>query len=556
MPNEFDDDNYDRLIWDVRIAIKAMPGEVVDLNGKNITDKDLLKVVWVMNKMRNELKDFGKNKLFLHGNNFDEENINDQGMIALAKFLEDDQVFETVNFTWNTISEPAGKALAKALRRNKKLEKLILFQTSINDVVASDMIKALDENNTLKVLNIKENQINVKIFEELLVTLLNNYGLTELNIEGFRFELNPELREKLAQVQYIKRVIMGQNFTIVGIPELARDETEYLERTTFISLEKRYNKNSTEIKFIADHKHLVSFEILLLSRILREYKNLKTLDLSFNKLLGINGEVLSEWLITNSTLEHLNLCSCRLGDVGGSFIAQTLNTNRTLTILDFSGNNLGMQTARDLGKVLAVNNKLRELYLGSNNLEDDSGVEIVRSLRTNTILTRISFSDNKLGERTAKEIAEVLKTNRSLTYLNISNNNLGDSGEDIANAIKENTSLTNLYLISCQLTKESVMALANALDKNKTLTKIDISYNVFDGEIRKAFAKVIYKKSQMNLKFQFVNDLPLPELTAEEKKLIDEEIIRERQTPAVQAAAASATPAKPRVTQEIRETDV
>ena len=80
----------------------------------------------------------------------------------------------------------------------------------------------------------------------------------------------------------------------------------------------------------------------------------------------------------------------------------------------------------------------------------------------------------------ASYIAEALRTTRTLRKLDLWRNPIGDKGlQYIAEALTTNTSLTVLSLDNCRLriTEESGPALTEMLQRNKTLRKLNLSFN-------------------------------------------------------------------------------
>ena len=80
----------------------------------------------------------------------------------------------------------------------------------------------------------------------------------------------------------------------------------------------------------------------------------------------------------------------------------------------------------------------------------------------------------------ASYIAEALRTTRALRKLSLLGNPIGDKGlQYIAEALTTNTTLTELSLYSCglKITEEGGPALTEMLQKNKTLSELNLSHN-------------------------------------------------------------------------------
>ena len=86
---------------------------------------------------------------------------------------------------------------------------------------------------------------------------------------------------------------------------------------------------------------------------------------------------------------------------------------------------------------------------------------MAEALKTNTSLTELNIAYTGIGNKGAKALAYMLKNNSTLTELNISYNNINDEGtQALAEALKTNTTLTKL-----DLSKNNVTVLSSDLIK-------------------------------------------------------------------------------------------
>jgi len=98
----------------------------------------------------------------------------------------------------------------------------------------------------------------------------------------------------------------------------------------------------------------------------------------------------------------------------------------------------------------------------------------------------IHLVGNFIGDKGAKLIAEALKENKTLTWLNLCRNDIGDEGAKlIAEALRINKTLTTLYLSFNNIGTEGVMLIAEALEENKTLISLDLDENNIEAEVMK-----------------------------------------------------------------------
>ncbi|KAL9965540.1 hypothetical protein ACROYT_G029354 [Oculina patagonica] len=103
---------------------------------------------------------------------------------------------------------------------------------------------------------------------------------------------------------------------------------------------------------------------------------------------------------------------------------------------------------------------------------------VAEALKWNSSLTELNLSVNNIGYQGANGLAEALKKNTSLTELNLSGNNIGDAGANgLAEALQKNTSLTELNLSVNNIGYQGANGLAEALKKNTSLTELNLSGN-------------------------------------------------------------------------------
>ena len=105
-------------------------------------------------------------------------------------------------------------------------------------------------------------------------------------------------------------------------------------------------------------------------------------------------------------------------------------------------------------------------------------VALAEALKQNTSLTQLDLSYNDISAQGVAALAEALKHNTSLTQLDLSDNDISDQGAaDLAEALKQNTSLTQLDLTDNDISAQGAAELAEALKQNTSLTQLDLSDN-------------------------------------------------------------------------------
>jgi hypothetical protein len=153
-------------------------------------------------------------------------------------------------------------------------------------------------------------------------------------------------------------------------------------------------------------------------------------------------------------------------------------------------------TARCLAKALWVNDSVTCLDISNNQLNDHAGTYIARVLKHNQALKKLELDNNQLGPKSAAAFGEALATNESVVYLSLDSNEIvSDSDQSgilaLADALKQNRTLTSLNLWRTGLTIESGSILASAIEQNHTLLFCDIGANYLDiGDVRRIVDKL------------------------------------------------------------------
>ena len=115
--------------------------------------------------------------------------------------------------------------------------------------------------------------------------------------------------------------------------------------------------------------------------------------------------------------------------------------------------------------------------LNNNNIGDSGAAAVAEALKNNTALTRLYLHYNTIGDIGAVAIAGALKSN-TVTTLYLEHNNIGDSGAAaLAEALKKNTALTTLWLQHNNIGDSGAAALVEMLESNTALTALGLGNN-------------------------------------------------------------------------------
>lgn len=233
-----------------------------------------------------------------------------------------------------------------------------------------------------------------------------------------------------------------------------------------------------------------------LAKALHRNQTLTSLRLNGNKIGNKGGMYFAQALQINSTLESLDLGDTDLKTECVIALATVLNYNSTLKALNINRPILFShqeETTVHFAKMLKVNRSLQELHLMKYDLRDFGVTRLAENLMDNFTLTYLNLSCNRMTRDGAKELNKLLKRDTGLKVLDLGYNRLGDDGAmHLAEALATyNTKLTTLVIVSNEIKGKGLCALANCMKMNATLTNIYIWANELEEAACIAFAGLI-----------------------------------------------------------------
>ena len=211
----------------------------------------------------------------------------------------------------------------------------------------------------------------------------------------------------------------------------------------------------------------------------------------FNKvnLLPHNVTSIMSFICTKESVQwkNLELKQCKIGDIGMSVLQQFISENTsTLEYVDLSDNN-----SSPWGVYCAI---IRHCSVDSLTLCGDHGIEdyvneIKDILQMNTKL--ISLTLCNISNNGVIIIAEAIQVNTILQKINVSNNSINDDGATaISKSLKHNTSIIELNMSRNKIT--------HGIQVNKTLKQLDLSVNKISDEGANFICDAL-KKSNISL---------------------------------------------------------
>ena len=228
--------------------------------------------------------------------------------------------------------------------------------------------------------------------------------------------------------------------------------------------------------------------------IIENAEELVSLDLSYNE---ISAEVcldLKKLMIKSKNLKEIIWNGNSVELRGINFIIEGLNKQIKLKSLCLRNTSLSEEAIKVLSQGLINNECLKILDLGANNINFDSFKNICDSLNKNKIKF-FRCKNNSLGDESAKYFSEIIlnkDTTSSLTSFDFSSCKIYDQGLIyILHSLTNNDKISWISLKDNFFSHEIDFVILNFLEKNSTLTHIDLTKNRFSFQCLQKVNKII-----------------------------------------------------------------
>ena len=463
--------------------------KILNLNNNHITGQVAVDLADVI-KNNKELE-----KLYLSGNDLKLD------ATVILQALKEKFNLKVLQLNDNGMTEKVAEDLANVIKNNKGLEELYLSNNSLKSAAAV-ILKALKENSVLRKLSFSGNLMTQEVAEDLVDVINNNRNIEHLFIRNNK--LGPSVVAILQALKVNCNIkflnLSGNNMTKQVVVELAQVIKNY---------------SNLEDLYLSDNNLQSAASVVL--QALKEISSLRLLHLNNNSMTQDIVEDLADVIRNNSNLMYLSLRNNKLG--AADDILQALKEKSNLRVLNLNNNNMTEKVAESLADVVKNNSQLEELYLSDNDLKL-SATKILNALKQNSSLRLLHLNDNLMTQDVAKDLADVIKNNPNLEHLSIRNNKLGLEAVAILQALKEKSNLKFLNLISNYMSGEVSEDLAEVIKSNSSLEELYLSYNnlgssvVFLQALKGASKLKVLSLSNNQLSSNFPTHLAAAELTA------------------------------------------
>ena len=165
-------------------------------------------------------------------------------------------------------------------------------------------------------------------------------------------------------------------------------------------------------------------------------------------------------------------------------VAPRIPTGASGTVLSANGNSDALRKDRlkdadiaPLVSALLSGHTFEELDLSYNRLATGAAESLKTLLESDAQLRVLNLAENEIGEAAAQMLCAALKENGTLEILSLSGNKLGGPGGlAVADLLQQpGSGLKHLNLANCELTTESLVALATVLQVNDKVLSLSVA---------------------------------------------------------------------------------
>ncbi len=163
-------------------------------------------------------------------------------------------------------------------------------------------------------------------------------------------------------------------------------------------------------------------------------------------------------------IRSIDLSDNRLTDLTLLSLSEKLPLMKTLTILDLSYNKIDESSKTIQNYLIQSDCILKTLILNGADIDDNECCSLALAISKNHSVKTLSLANNLIGKN---------------ELLNVLHPKLITGGEALGDMLKENKTLTKLDLSWNSIRQDSAIALAESLEKNNTLKALLLGYNSF-----------------------------------------------------------------------------
>ena len=236
-------------------------------------------------------------------------------------------------------------------------------------------------------------------------------------------------------------------------------------------------RNMSLLKAMILPRKSETYQNLKLEKMISIYELRSSIDLDRQSLIDEDMPIVVQQAVIDKQCMMLRLSYNKITSQGVSILAEVLHNNTTLEGLYIFSNRVGDKGIYSLAQVLAENNStLKTLSLGWNGITDEGAEYLAEMLKTNRTLSELWLPCNKISDQGVKLLANALiQYNTSLKTLSLDvNESVSDSSVSfLIDMMNQNQSLDALHMCNCKLSKTGKTKLQEVA-KSKTNIKLHL----------------------------------------------------------------------------------
>jgi len=250
--------------------------------------------------------------------------------------------------------------------------------------------------------------------------------------------------------------------------------------------------------------------MLVLSNMIKYSNTIKDVNICCNRIIDEDMVALSDAIKCSTSITSLNIGNNNyISNYGLAILFNGIKYNKTLTSLHLGG--LNYHYTKDDGSdehffsmmdSIKLNPSIKKLYFNKSSISNNGFMKIMDTIESNCNITSLDLQNTHFNHITCiKKLAYVIKNNKSsITDINLSSNNLSrESIIVLADAIKYNTSIVTLDLSNNNIKYEDSEELLDAIMYNKYIKNINLRKNEIDEQYLCKITKSVNVTSRKNI---------------------------------------------------------
>lgn len=493
-------------------------------NLKYITQLERLNIAETMTNGSNCLNELNKNIDYISNLkhlNLSSNHIGKLGIISLCRRWTNLTKLETLSLESNKITKDCRDELTYFIGKLKRLKHFNLSDNAINsiDLRTTNQLRIIQYENNKKSSNF------INFFNDVS-SLSNHRNMVHINLSGNRIDDNCYTNYRINHggikwsFDYLKTIgFYGNDINVLynfanfhnlcnlqklGFEKVKINSYEmlvefsyifrYIPHLQYLNLSSnslidghikgllyniRYISNLEELSL--KNNRITCIGLCDISDHFSELRNLKTFDISFNKLTAnsvdyVNNIVNNLSFITR--LKDLNVSNCRLEDSSNmDILSDYFGYLNRITILRMNTNCFSKNTVRFYENIRLLST-LHTLELNDVGCDDACLITFSKNFSRLNYLNELSLTKNNISSIGIVEMAKHLSHLSLLTSISLSGNKISDEGIiSLSNELSTVTNLINIYIDDINMTNVGMKCFSTSLKYLPHLNTLNIEEN-------------------------------------------------------------------------------